>query len=524
LNIKLKNGLILSLLAAVIASLYCIIYRYGVNVPHWDDHAVRVFVEDWKTSDLFRLFSFHNEHRIAFTRFIALLVNGIFGELNFKHMMYVGQAGLVGVIGWFIFWVNRLKIETVWLLIPALLIFNPSTFENSLWAMAAVQNHWVIFWAFSALSFLILASENVSKKQSGFFIAAVLLSLITHLTSGNAVILAPLGIMLLLFAGKWRLLWIWLFAHSIFYFFYFQGFERFGMSTRPHLERFLINLFNLSGSLSYPLLNKNISVKLPLLAGILQLIFTIRVFFKILFRKDNKSEVLSYFAFAGFLWGTLVLVAAGRSDYDPMVLLSSKYKIYSFLILAVNGLYFMRKPKSGAEITKTDFLFAGMTLFFFANAWVSYIDDVKNLKRERIAYLVNLKFMGAGNSPIYKPHKLAIEDVLVNKTKTTSSGASVSFEFEKDKINFRTLVSDYETDYYLWLESEQHKQLIALNAENTLSGKSNTRNGSLLLYDIPSDTYRIYLAESTREGVRLKDTKEEIRIEGVKYTAPKTNW
>ena len=53
--------------------------KYAINVPHWDDHALKAFILFWEESDSFwqnlkKLFSQHNEHRIVFTRLITFFI------------------------------------------------------------------------------------------------------------------------------------------------------------------------------------------------------------------------------------------------------------------------------------------------------------------------------------------------------------------------------------------------------------------------------------------------------------------
>ncbi len=522
MNKQIKQWLVYLPVLVLICGSFFAIHSYGVNVPHWDDHAVRVFTDSFDSSKFLQIFSFHNEHRIAFTRITALFTTAVSGFLDFKFLMYLGQFGLVCTFGWLIFWIYRLGYEAFWMLVPALLIFNLSTVENSLWAMASLQNHWVIFWSLSALFTLILASGEVNQRNKLLFVLSLVLSVTAHFTAGNGVMVLAVGILLLLFAGRGRYLGVWILFHALFYFFYFHDFERFGMSQRPHLERFLINLFDLSGSFVYPLLNKNISTKLPLLAGFLQLLYTSRVFFKVFFRKDNREEVLTYIALMSFLWGTLVLIAAGRSDYDPLVLLSSKYKIYSFLIFAVNVLYHMGHASDGFNVKKLLFP-AGITLFLFFNAQVSYRDDAMTMKSDRLAELVNLK-RSEKTSGKYRPPAVSFEKVLFVPDAAEHTAEPVILKNAQDQLLLEVLVPDVNAEYYVWFVNNDHQELVALHPVATIFGQSDFRQGSLILFNFPAGTYRLYLVESSSKGDRLLDPQQEEFIQGTAYSNPKKNW
>ncbi len=522
MDFRLRNSIILAITALLIAGSFWIIFRYGVNVPHWDDHAVRAFTQSFQMTKFGDLLAFHNEHRIGFTRIIALITAAFHGSLDFKVMMYIGQFGLVLTFGWLIFWLIRLNYPLFWVLVPALLIFNVSTFENSLWAMASLQNHWVLFWILSSLSVLILSVEPEKKSSQGLFVLSIVFSIIAHFTAGNGVMLLPAGALLLQAAGRWRYLGIWILFHALFYLLYFQGFERFGMSQRPHLEQFLINLFDLSGSLLYPLLNKDISTKIPLMAGVLQLLFTLRVFVKVFFRKDNREEMLVYLALMSFFWGSLILIAAGRSDYDQLVLLSSKYKIYSFLIFSVNSICFFGAAQN-SNLIKRVVPVAFVSLLLFFNAQISYLDDVNNLHRDRLAELVNLKLSGDQISGYIAP-ELDFERVLYSEDPIKDKAEAVLFNTAQDKLLIEAVIPEVNADYYAWFVSEGHREIVALHGMNVLFGPSDFRKGSLILFNYPTGNYRVYLLEVSEKSSRLIDPNQEILIRGTVYSNPKKNW
>ena len=80
---------------AILASLF---HSYAMNVPLWDDHALKAFILTWEKngvwSGLKALFSQHNEHRIAFTRLVTLLIYSVQGTIQYDTMMMVGNLTL----------------------------------------------------------------------------------------------------------------------------------------------------------------------------------------------------------------------------------------------------------------------------------------------------------------------------------------------------------------------------------------------------------------------------------------------
>ena len=82
---------------------FFILWKYSQNIPHWDDYAIINFVNKFHATDDFfekikLIFAQHNEHRIAFTRVIALIITQIHGSLNFQWMIVFGNLALVGIL------------------------------------------------------------------------------------------------------------------------------------------------------------------------------------------------------------------------------------------------------------------------------------------------------------------------------------------------------------------------------------------------------------------------------------------
>jgi hypothetical protein len=76
------------------------IILYATNVPVGDDYALLVFVNQFQAASglgekLRLVFSLHNEHRIAATRLTALMVQWIWGSLDFRTLLLIGNAALI---------------------------------------------------------------------------------------------------------------------------------------------------------------------------------------------------------------------------------------------------------------------------------------------------------------------------------------------------------------------------------------------------------------------------------------------
>ncbi|GAB3886334.1 hypothetical protein GCM10028825_15410 [Spirosoma agri] len=167
---------------------------YAVNVPKWDDHALRAFLysfdqEKTISGKVYQLFKQHNEHRIVLDRFVALLDFKVLGKLDYRHLMAVGNLSLVGLLLVFISVLRREGRSIAYAIPPALLIFNLSHWENMFWGMAALQNFSVVLWV--VLSIYWLTYENRWRW-------AIVTAILATLTSGNGLIVWPIGLALIL--------------------------------------------------------------------------------------------------------------------------------------------------------------------------------------------------------------------------------------------------------------------------------------------------------------------------------------
>ncbi|MCY7359661.1 MAG: hypothetical protein LH609_19840, partial [Rudanella sp.] len=211
----------------------------AVNVPKWDDHALKAYLfysdqETTFTGKIYQLFRQHNEHRIVLDRFVTWLDFNLFGRLNYLHLMILGNASLLGLLAIFgaVLFLsfrgtsgptmrNPDGVTTsgsfTWLhyLPPiAFLLFNLSSWENAFWGMAALQN-------FSVVLFVIWAIYILSFTQN--LTGAVILAILATLTSGNGILIWPIGAVLLALQRRFRPIVVWGIGAAIVIGLYFLG-------------------------------------------------------------------------------------------------------------------------------------------------------------------------------------------------------------------------------------------------------------------------------------------------------------
>lgn len=319
---------------------------YALNIPKWDDHALKAFLieyiqapgwaEKWQA-----IFRQHNEHRISVTRLVALLDYSIFGSLDFRRLMFYGNLSMVGVVAlwWVLLHHNK---KPFYALIPVPFIWlTLSHYENMYWGMASVQNFGVVVLSVWALYCCVSRSRTL-------FIVSLVLAALACLTSGNGLMVLPIGAVLLFLAPRWRRLIVWLAASGVYGFVYFQDFTRSPANPDntfgPGL--FVKGYLYFLGSFaeSFPVNNH---ARFCLILGAVLFLVALSIVSATLFRllrnryEYDFSRITDLFCLGVllFILGTALIVVYSRVGFGLDGLLTSRYKMYSFLLLIVAYLY-----------------------------------------------------------------------------------------------------------------------------------------------------------------------------------------
>lgn len=345
---------------------------YAINIPKWDDHALRAFLfysdqETSLTGKIYQLFKQHNEHRIVYDRLITKLDYALFGKLNFVHLMLVGNLSLVGLLAVFMAALRRSLARphsVVYALPIALLLFNLSQWENMYWGMAALQNFSVVLWVTATFYFL---------SYTRLWGVALVSATLATLTSGNGLMVWPIGFVILVLrfpafipsGGRqpFRALIGWLAGAALVIGLYFMGFEKPGGIdyVKPGFIDLTKGWFAVLGAAA-----EAVPVSVPLrlciwlgavlvlatLGSLLWGLWTNRhligaVLTSLLTRRSDSFKpvvglapiTLFFWSCAGFILGTAIIVAWARTGFGIDLLITSRYKMYSLTGLSLLYLY-----------------------------------------------------------------------------------------------------------------------------------------------------------------------------------------
>ena len=91
------------------------------------------------TTPLHDIIEQHNEHRIVFTRAVVLLDYYVFGAVNFRHLLFVGNFAVVLVVGLLgLVFRPQSKWKLLLFLPVPLLMLQPQSLKNMFYPMASL--------------------------------------------------------------------------------------------------------------------------------------------------------------------------------------------------------------------------------------------------------------------------------------------------------------------------------------------------------------------------------------------------
>lgn len=313
---------------------YTLILLLSRNIPISDDYSMLTLIIEIINSDspyekLSYIFQQHNEHRIVTTKIIFYFYYLVFGDINFKSLIFMGN--LFQLITFYIL-ISFFKIDNYKnfiLLTVSLIFFSFGSAESSLMAMAAISNYLVI-------TLMVLAVYFVNKDQKYSLILALLFSIAAVYTQGNGLI-APFIISGYLMAKKlYSKGVIAFFIALLFIYVYMHGYVSISGHGDPlelikkpfeillFMVSFIGSAFGFGGS-HYPILTK-ISLVFTLLLGASIIFLTAR------FCIIGKLPFNSPFLWLNiFVFLTAQITALSRLNFGISQSMVSRYHMYSIL-------------------------------------------------------------------------------------------------------------------------------------------------------------------------------------------------
>lgn len=346
----------------------------AVNVPKWDDHALKFSLLQFeKASSPLAWFQEvvkrHNEHRIALDRLLTWTDFNWFGKLSFARLMVYGDCQLLFLVTLFGTMLARYTRPWYVFLPPvAFFIISLAQWENLYWALSSIQNFGIVFWSLACL-------YTLAHRPKPWL--AIGLATVATLVSGNGFLVWPIGILMLLVQRRNGFLLPWCLAAGLIVALNFWGYAM--PATHPPTRGSVLELAGAClaflGAAVEAIPTTQPYLLSLLLGAVLLVYWSLELRRTITFFQHKAGwDALRTFGFGAlaFLVGTALLVVWGRFGYGKDMLLTSRYRIYSLTLLTLTYIYWLSvRYKTGALPTKTVWQYALSGLLVSGLLWWS---------------------------------------------------------------------------------------------------------------------------------------------------------
>jgi hypothetical protein len=324
------------LFAAVIFPIvvfYSYLFFTSRNIPLTDDYDAGlkfanhlVQIHDFSGRLIYFVGAQHNEYKIFVGHGLVWLQLALIGHINFAVLSALGNLSvlLLGFILWKMFLPGVNLERRLALFLPvSLILFQYQYVETLNWPLPGVQNLPVVPCAIGSIYLL-------GRKTRSTFVGSMALMVLGIAASGNGFLIAPVGALMLLMDRLYGRLVTWILTTGACAWIYAYRYNAMATQSPKHQPLLVVlmhpHLIYLMGFLGA-------AGRYPVQPGAVVLGFALCVFFGwIIWRGYLRQEpVIGYCLL--FVLLTAIGVSGLRADFGLAQSLSSRYRIYSDLLL-----------------------------------------------------------------------------------------------------------------------------------------------------------------------------------------------
>jgi hypothetical protein len=318
-----------------------------------------------------------NGHRVAFTRFVYVLSYALFGEIDFRILILIGNIPLALLLFLFLRTLKVSRSNLLYFIPVSILLFQLQFWKNMTWAASALQHQYILL--FTGLTFYLLGRKSNPGLYSAFFFAV--LSVFTH---GGGWVTIFLGWIILLIQKSYQKSSIWAGGALLLGFFYFKNFHSStnvftGIQSLEGFKNFLMFYSAFLGS--------SLSLdKMYIAAG-----FGVILSFYLCYLTWDKyfEKNITVFMFMVYIFLNAILVAMARSGLAVENVFAPRYKIVSVILIV---LVYMSLAERFSPVTKKWRKFVAIGIIFAATSYfLSFKPGKDNLetRNKSLTWLAN---------------------------------------------------------------------------------------------------------------------------------------
>ena len=339
---KIEEGISLRLRQLIILAIplmyLLFVMIFAANIPIGDDYWLLDFLNQYFSAADGRakielLLAFHNEHRLIFTKLLALISISVVGNLDFRLLIFLGNLAFIAGVFQLMKLLN-FRIFSISALLTVLILINPQAHKLMFYPMAAIQAYFGFL--FSVLYIVRLVRDEDYLSSGIFYFLAML-------CSASGVFLIFIGIIFSLYRRKFTAAAIQALVFFMAAKIYFYGL---GAPGGRKIDFFLAEpLIPIKFFISL----LGVVIQVPDLvfgAGLLLLIYFFRNFISFKWNKTSalpRSEQATYFLLI-YVFIQVFLIAFGRAELygDDLshAALDGRYRLYGLIFALIMATFF----------------------------------------------------------------------------------------------------------------------------------------------------------------------------------------
>jgi hypothetical protein len=314
---------------------YAILFRNALNLPILDDYdALLNFLNQisqlntMSAKAAYFLASQHGEYKLFLTHAITWSIFALCGHIDFRILFAIGDGFvlLLAILLWKMFLPNCRDTATrVAYFIPVTcLLFQLQYWETLNWAMTGIQNIGVLVFSLGTIYLL------VRGHRSAFYFALASLILAVS-SSGNGLIVIPLGVLILALERRYLRIASWVIVSAGCIGAYAYRYSTVASAhTDAHRSVFL-TILRMNPAYAIAFIGSAGSVPFKMGSFVLGVLLCVFCVWMVRRGYLRKNPLVSYCVL--FLLLTAIGVAGIRSDFGIEQATTSRYTIYSTLLL-----------------------------------------------------------------------------------------------------------------------------------------------------------------------------------------------
>jgi hypothetical protein len=331
-----RRTLISALVFAIVLPIlffYAYLFYMSRDIPLTDDYDAGlkfanhlVQLPDFSERLIYFIGAQHNEYKIFVGHGLVWLQLALTGHVNFAVLSILGNISVLflAIVLWKMFLPGFDLERRLALFLPvSLILFQYQYVETLNWPLPGVQNLPVVTCAIGSIYLL-------GRKTRGAFAAALGLVVIGIASSGNGFLIVFVGMLMLLIERMYARLAVWSLTAALCAWPYAYHYDKMATQSAKH-QSLLTQLSHPQFTYLFGFLGS--AGRFPVPPGAIALGFALCVFFGWMIRRGylRQDPVVGYCLF--FILLTAIGVSGLRADLGLMQSMSSRYRIYSDLLL-----------------------------------------------------------------------------------------------------------------------------------------------------------------------------------------------